>query len=719
LPSTTTRRLGLTTGVAVLAASVLAGAGAAATAAPASATRGTDADVKTRAVDALASTGRRADHSGVLAPSAASLRATRATKPVGTQVDRSAPQTVAADATDCTTLALAVTPTRDHNVVHWSSTGAGSYTVWRQRYDGAWRTIGSTAGTSFVDRVNTDAFVTYRVVTATMTCDLGHWESMTNDDVDVDDDGYGWADAVYGGASTDGVGTGTLMEQDLYSQAVPTGGSGTEPAFTPDGRRVVVTVQGADSAWSLQVRDPAHPEQGTVSTLAVPTGFLATESAWSPDSRSIAYTRYAVDDQGAVSNPQLRIWTPATGAERAVTGGADLIQPDWRSATVLVAAGWQPGEGLFTLPVAGGTRYAVTGTANAGYPEMGPDGTLWWVEGVVGSSSLRYLPPGGSAQTWESSSASRFERPRTTPSNDVYVMQIDLNVVDDPDDNTFVVKDVHTGQGVAIGAALDQSLVGFGGYDVRQPLSKGTSDLAGDAGGDILARDAAGVLWAFPSSSAAFVEPRVKVGTGWNTYGSFVAAGDLNGDNHGDVVAKDKNGALWFYAGRGKGRLAPRALIGTGWGSLSYLAPGDLSGDGRADLVSVTSGGTLTLHVGNGTGTGFTAKALGSGFAGSTVMGVGDFNYDSTADLVSRDKGTGRLHLSAGLGGGKFAARKYLATGWGSFTGFGTPEFPSATGVYARTSTGAMRFYQSIGDGRLAPGYASVPGSWSGYAFTS
>lgn len=313
-----------------------------------------------------------------------------------------------------------------------------------------------------------------------------------------------------------------------------------------------------------------------------------------------------------------------------------------------------------------------------------------------------------------------FERPRTTPKSDrTFYVRIDKNDPANPDDNTFSVLDAGTSSDTAIGAPLDETLLGFHGFDVREPQSKGTSDVVSDGYGDILAKDSAGAMWAFPSSYDSFIEPRVKVGTGWNIYSSFIAAGDLNSDNRGDVVAKDKSGNLWFYAGRGNAKFAARVLISSGWGSLSYLAPGDVNSDGIADLIAVKPDGRMYLFAGKGTGTGFTSSLLGSGFASMTVVGVGDFNYDNTADLISRDRSTGKLYLSAGLGSARFAAKKLVGSGWGGFTGFGTPEFEGFTGLYARGASGSMRFYATTGDGTFIPGYATVPGSWNSYAFSS
>ena len=100
---------------------------------------------------------------------------------------------------------------------------------------------------------------------------------------------------------------------------------------------------------------PARPGVG-LGSLTMPLNTIPAEPTWSPDGQSIAYTGYTVDpDTSAITGTELRIWTPAKGSDSAVFGSAGLIQPDWRSATTLVCAGAATGEGLFTIPAAGGT----------------------------------------------------------------------------------------------------------------------------------------------------------------------------------------------------------------------------------------------------------------------------------------------------------------------------------------------------------------------------
>ena len=623
--------------------------------------------------------------------------------------------TAEAVAADCTSLELGITPTNEWVGLHWKDVGTGDYEVWRMRDGGTWRLVRTTTGSEVRDTgVNPDSYYTYLVVAEGIgECYLDEWVSMGTAD------GWGVPDVVYGGAGDDN----SLMVQDPYSTALEAAPDGIDPSFSPDGRKVAAATHDDASGWRITTWLTTVTGLTTPTSRAVGAGHLGVNPEWSPDGTRLVYTRYVLADDGTLSAPELRLLTPSTGADTLIAGSAGLIQADWRSSTTLVAAGFGLGEGLFTLPVAGGTKKAVAGTSDAGYPQVAPDGTIWFTTGDGESFTVSTVSPAGVVSPRTSSTTSWWERPRIAPDGTVFVLQVDLNLPDDPDDDTFSVVQTEPGTWsplpTAIGIPTSDALPGILGYDVRQPKTRGTSDVVGDAGGDILARDSAGVLWAFPSTPDDFISPRVKVGSGWNIYSSFVAAGDLNADNRGDIVAKDKSGNLWFYAGRGNAKFAARVLISSGWGSLSYLAPGDLDG-GPADLIAIKPDGRMYLFQGAGTGTKFVARELGSGFANMTVIGVGDFNYDNKTDLLSRDRTTGKLYLNAGLGGGKFSAKKVVGnSGWAAFTGFGTPEFDGFTGLYAREAGGAMRFYATTGDGSFLPGYASVPGNWKPYLFSS
>jgi hypothetical protein len=738
MSSATRARLGLT---AVAAASLVLGAAATAQAAPANATaRPATApatptvayqdgvDFKTRAVKALlAPTAGSGDAAPELSPSSASVAAAGSDVPLAdapADAPSLAPQSLGADAAaSCATLNLDWTPTNDHVWVHWDSTGATSYAVWRQRLDGAWKQIGTTAQTSFLDTTtNPRGLFTYRVVAGGLTCDLADWASMSTDD------GLGVPDAVYGGASSTGEGTGQLMEQDIYSYAMATGIGGSDPAFSPDGRRVAVVTHAPGGAWYLDIRDLGRPDVGIIS-LTMPLNTVPADPAWSPDGRSIAYTGYTVDpDTSDLTGAELRLWVPAKGSDNAVNGSAGLIQPDWRSGTTLIAAGFNEGEGLYTIASAGGTKSAmIPGSDNAGYPEVAPDGRVYFVTGDGTNFAVKAVVPQANDQVSEvrSSTTHWFERPRVSPDGTIYVVEVDGHDLANPDDNTFsVIYGTFGPDGMpasSIGTPRDASLVGFSGYDVRQPKSKGTSDYVGNANPEILGKDSAGRLWAYSGSDTSPVAGRTSMGGGWNMFNQVVAAGDLDGDDRADVLGRKPDGTLWLYHGLGGAKVQPGKQVGSGWSSYVILAPGDFDGDGTADLLGRDSRYQLWLYPGKGDGT-FGARTLvTSGWGGfSAIIGFGDFNYDGKADILGRERSTGFMYLYPGNGHGGITGRTKLGAGWNTLNAFAAPVLYGINpGLFGRLPDGSMRYYQVIGDGRFdADAVYPAGGGWGSFQIT-
>jgi hypothetical protein len=689
---------------------------------------------KVRAVNAMvhAASARRAAASGGDTPQLSASKAARTAAATDQAPDAglpatrtlAAPDTVAADPT-CDDLDLDWTPTNDRVWIHWQSLGLDNYTILRQRDGGAWKQIGVVGAdqTSFVDRtVNPRGLSTYRLDADNISCQLGSWVTMASED------GWGVPDAVFGTAAAEGDGTGPLLMQDTSSYAMPSSLTGMDPAYSPDGRLLAAADSPDGITWTLRVSEVSPTGvEGAYRNSSQPAGTLAAEPSFAPDGRRLVYTRYTVDSvTGDVTGSQLRMLDVVTGVDTAVSGSTGLVQADWRSATTLIAAGGAQGEGLFTLAAAGGTKAPVAGTSNAGFPEVAPNGKTYFTTGDGTTFALKVLSTTGAITPLQTSTTHNFESPQVSPDGTLFYVDVDLKVLDDPTDNTFTVMSSANATGTpaatGIGARRPGSAQGFFGYDVRQPKSKGTSDFVGNAGPDILARDSAGTLWAYPSTPDKIAGTRVKIGTGWNIYNAFLAAGDFNGDNRADILARDTSGKLWRYDGRGAGKVAARVQVGAGWGSYLPLAPGDFNGDGRADLIARSSTGELWLYPGTGLGSFATRTRLGTGWQGmNSIVGVGDFDLDNDADIVAREASTSRLWLYPGNGKGGFSARRLVGSGWNTFKGIAGPELLGTNPfVYARTGDGKLLAYLVVGDGRFDGNEVYLAGTgWGPYSFTS
>ncbi|RSS54830.1 VCBS repeat-containing protein [Streptomyces sp. WAC01280] len=202
-------------------------------------------------------------------------------------------------------------------------------------------------------------------------------------------------------------------------------------------------------------------------------------------------------------------------------------------------------------------------------------------------------------------------------------------------------------------------------------------DYSDNGSPDLLARDAAGVLWRndlldWPvAGQVTPAKPRVRIGTGWNTYNLIESAGDIAGSGAGDVLGRDTAGVLWNYLGKGDGTFGTRIKVGPGWGIYNKLAGGsDLNGDGRADLVATDAAGILWFYKGTGSATAPYAGRvkIGPGWGVyNQLTAVGNIAGGVAGDLVARDA-AGVLWLYLGKGDGTFAARTKIGTGWGAYS---------------------------------------------------
>ncbi|MET4004406.1 beta-glucosidase-like glycosyl hydrolase [Arthrobacter sp. UYCu511] len=242
------------------------------------------------------------------------------------------------------------------------------------------------------------------------------------------------------------------------------------------------------------------------------------------------------------------------------------------------------------------------------------------------------------------------------------------------------------------------------------------TDFNGDGLGDVLARDAAGILWLYPGNGAGGWLPKVRVGGGWNIYNAMFTPGDFNGNGTSDILARDAAGKLWFYDGNGRGGFATRVQVGNGWGVFTaLLSPGDFNGDGRADVLARDAAGILWLYPGNGAGGWLPKVRVGGGWNIYNAMFTpGDFNGNGTSDILARDT-AGKLWFYDGDGRGGFATRVQVGNGWGVFTALLSPGDFNGDGradVLARDAVGGLWLYPGNGAGGWLP-KAQVGNGWN------
>jgi hypothetical protein len=173
------------------------------------------------------------------------------------------------------------------------------------------------------------------------------------------------------------------------------------------------------------------------------------------------------------------------------------------------------------------------------------------------------------------------------------------------------------------GAFLARVKIGAGWQTFDRIFSAG--DFTGDDRPDVLARDKSGGLWLYASNGLGGANgwsPAVRVGAGWNVFTALTGVGDFTGDGHIDVLARDASGALWLYPTKDEKSWKTRIKIGSGWNIYNAIVgTGDLNGDTKPDLIARTPAGELWYYTGNGTGGFGTATSVATGWQGEDWLG--------------------------------------------------------------------------------------------------
>ena len=254
-------------------------------------------------------------------------------------------------------------------------------------------------------------------------------------------------------------------------------------------------------------------------------------------------------------------------------------------------------------------------------------------------------------------------------------------------------------------------LVG-GGWSMFDQLV-GMGDMNGDGIGDVVGRTPAGDLYFYAGlgSTTAPLAPRVKLGSGWNTYNQIVAAHDADGDGLADLLGRTASGDLYYYRANGSGNFLARQLSGSGFEFVDLFAgSGAVPRFGKDSLFGRDSKGTLFWYgvMNNGQFTPREQASATGGFAGADLALASSLDTDSYADLVELYDGV--LYNSAtGLS---------MASGWSKYTLFLGPGDLNGDGkgdLLARDGSGYLYLVPGSGDGLSLASPVKIGGGWNAY----
>ncbi|WSS24443.1 FG-GAP-like repeat-containing protein [Streptomyces sp. NBC_01190] len=419
--------------------------------------------------------------------------------------------------------------------------------------------------------------------------------------------GATWGDDAVRGTvlNLDGTaGTATSTTPTLNTSGSFTVSAWVKPASLPT-RNMTIAAQEGTQASSFYL-------QYNYSHTSAPTWAFATTSG---DVAAPAFT-YAY-----ATGPSASMWTHLVGVYNAAAKTTQLYVNGALAGSASGVTLWNApdaftvGRGLYNGAPTDFLSGSVSGVQAFDYALTGNQAGALYQQGVAGGGPYTF------ADTVDYNGDGTPDLVAETPSGDLWMF---------PGDGTHGPD---TTQGTLVGW-------GFAAYTFA-----GIADFNADGYPDIVAEDAAGLLWLYPGDANHDTSTaRVEIGTGWANH-PFAGVRDWNGDGHPDVVAADSSGNLWMYPGsggiNGTGTLSARVQIGSGLSTYTLEGIADWDKDGHADLLAMDSTGVLWLYPGDAAHDTSTARVqLGTGWTNFPFAGIADFNGDARPDIITRGPGS-------------------------------------------------------------------------------
>ncbi|WP_327302169.1 VCBS repeat-containing protein [Streptomyces sp. NBC_01298] len=469
------------------------------------------------------------------------------------------------------------------------------------------------------------------------------------------------ATSVYACSVEESAFPGLLISRNTVDMTTVYGGY----AYVPAGGDLKAAIKVAQSAGTRPDGPTGGSSKVTVKTLK--RAARNTVTFHTPDVPAGKSVRHRIDVHALDAGWRNLVYLPGAGAPewgsgslaqlsdlRTSKGMACTLDPAitwrWANATCNYTAGEHWIEFTVTVPKGSGTTPLIVDSTSSIYTRGGDEGYRRDAASFkVGSGPLRrlneLLARDGSGQLF-GYSANR----EGSLSTDKYLIGTGWNTYDQLTKLTPVTEDLF--------------------YPSGTPASAMTGN------GELVGRDTAGVLWHYQRqfSGNGPYAPRTRVGGGWNIYNQLIGAGDIYRDGKPDLLARDAAGVLWLYKGSGNpdSPFRTRTRVGGGWNAYNQLiGAADITGDGRPDLLARDAAGVLWLYKGNDNPTDpFDARTrVGGGWNIYNQLSiVGDVTGNNRADLVARDAaGVLWLYKGNGKSTALFDARTRVSAGWNTY----------------------------------------------------
>ncbi|MFD2007283.1 N-acetylmuramoyl-L-alanine amidase [Streptomyces narbonensis] len=444
----------------------------------------------------------------------------------------------------------------------------------------------------------------------------------------------------------------------------------------------------------------------TKTTVALPVNF------------GYLYSEPVADQTKALTDPYFSAgWQYGSNWANKVTAGSSHVVAESRTNWTAIWYGgkkawfYNPG-GQYTAPV--GVKTAITAKDGA---------TSIPVYGRAYPEDAAYTGTGVSVQPSNNASLTKY----SLPAGQLYT-KVGDSVVGDYYSSAYNTNGTRVAgkTNAFIPIRYNHRLAWVKAADVKEVATK--APVSATNRNNVIARDAAGVLWQYQGTGSGTTPflTKYRVGPGWQVYNAITPMTTLRADGTGDVVARDKDGVLWYYKGTGNPSVPfkTRLKVGGGWNIYDkILGVGDMNADGRADLIARDRSGVLWLYENTGASPNpfATRVRVGGGWnIYNELISTGDMTGDGKPDLIARDT-TGVLWLYKNTGGSPnpYATRGRVGGGWSVYNlmvGPGDLDKDGKPDLIARDASGVLWFYKNQGGypNPYAP-MQRVGGGWSAY----